>query len=695
MDITDFLNNGPIVKKDTTSILKSFSKYLAEGKLNLLEYTYLTQFTKAGGSLGNVSWLIDLIERINEKNLRKQCIETFNKFFNNCNDEKLQVDNVGIATKFIDDKKDIVAFTQDQQIAIRAILDFIINHNDKGIKLHGYAGTGKTTTVVELISYLLMKGYLHSVAFTAPTNKAVNIMKSKARIYVKTIAEEKLGTKLPADYNMDDALDRLLKIGIKIEFLTIHRLLNYKNDFDMEGDRIFIRGGESNITDYELVIIDECSMIPLQIIVHLIEDIYKNNSGDNYKRVPKVLFSGDPAQLPPVNEKVSCIFIKNKNMIKFSEYKKALMDGTSAMPNCFTDKQNSDDEELKARKEILSERIMSMKTIILKKVMRNSIQNVVNLCYNIRQWVEDEIKVPQIAKYKGKGVHVYKCDKEKKHTAWFLKCVEYIKDAQEQLNTSNIILTWTNRQMDYYNTEIRKILFKDIEHIKKFEIGDILMMKDFYTLNESSVKIGENSNRFYTSEQIKITELEQVLKKTGDFTENLGKKASAMKNVVHIHKKYITAIRSLNSKTKRQYCAWKLHVHRLSEVVIKNTIPEVYQIYVINEMSTENLEKDKALASKTIKKLRDDLICDFKSQANQIDKFVIKPLWKEWNKIFCEHFANVNYGYSQSIHSSQGSNFYNAFIDTEDVLKNNNSYEAKRCIYTGITRASNEVHILI
>lgn len=32
--------------------------------------------------------------------------------------------------------------------------------------------------------------------------------------------------------------------------MTIHRLLNYKNDFSLEGDRVFIRRGKSNINNY-------------------------------------------------------------------------------------------------------------------------------------------------------------------------------------------------------------------------------------------------------------------------------------------------------------------------------------------------------------------------------------------------------------------------------------------------------------
>jgi exodeoxyribonuclease V len=79
----------------------------------------------------------------------------------------------------------------------------------------------------------------------------------------------------------------------------------------------------------------------------------------------------------------------------------------------------------------------------------------------------------------------------------------------------------------------------------------------------------------------------------------------------------------------------------------------------------------------------------------KIDNEIIRPLWRQWNKLFIDQFANVNYGNSHSVHKSQGSSFYNVFVDSDDILNNPNQEEAKRCIYTAFTRSSNELHILI
>ena len=88
--------------------------------------------------------------------------------------------------------------------------------------------------------------------------QSINIMKAKMRSNIKALAEKITGKKYSTDtenFNLEDVIDDLQKFGVTIDFITIHRLLNYKNDFDIEGGRIFVRGGKSTITNYELVIL--------------------------------------------------------------------------------------------------------------------------------------------------------------------------------------------------------------------------------------------------------------------------------------------------------------------------------------------------------------------------------------------------------------------------------------------------------
>ena len=248
---------------------------------------------------------------------------------------------------------------------------------------------------------------------------------------------------------------------------------------------------------------------------------------------------------------------------------------------------------------------------------------------------------------------------------------------------------------------MRKTLYKKAT-LNKFEIGDILILTDFYNIKETEVvekkskkfdKDSKESKGFYTSEQIKVTDIEHVTKAISEFTENLNG-ISKLKNCNDIKEKYVKAIKLINKNTTRKYNAWKLHVHKLADI-ISNTIPETHQIYVVNDNSLEILVKDRKYVAERIKELRNYYNNMHKENAENIDRHVIRPLWKELNKKLVEPFAKVNVFFSGTCHRAQGSTYYNVFVDADDILKNNNLDEAKRCLYTAITRTSNELHLYI
>ena len=85
----------------------------------------------------------------------------------------------------------------------------------------------------------------------------------------------------------------------------------------------------------------------------------------------------------------------------------------------------------------------------------------------------------------------------------------------------------------------------------------------------------------------------------------------------------------------------------------------------------------------------------YKDQIKFIDSNIIRPLWRSYNNIFVDPFANVTNGYSISVHKSQASTYYNVYVDSDDILNNKNDNDAKRCLYTAITRTSGCVNILI
>jgi superfamily I DNA/RNA helicase len=162
-----------------------------------------------------------------------------------------------------------------------------------------------------------------------------------------------------------------------------------------------------------------------------------------------------------------------------------------------------------------------------------------------------------------------------------------------------------------------------------------------------------------------------------------------------IDDRYKKVISQINKGTYRKYEVWKLTVQKLTEVVAKDSVPETYQIYVIEKGNEEQLIVDREFAAKKIREFRKHLNVFYRDQINALDREIIKPLWREWNSRFVEPFANVDISTSISVHRAQGSNYFNVFVDADDILKNNNPDEAKRCLYTALTRTSNELHILI
>ena len=580
-----------------------------------------------------------------------------------------------------------LTFTSDQLKGIRYICELLCNPKKKTFGLYGYAGTGKTTVIVKLVHYLLTESYIRSVVFAAPTNKAVNIMKAKFKTDINDLIRNK-GARRSSKDSLSKQLDKLENKGYKVNFLTIHKLLNYKNDYDTDGSRIFVKGSSSLLDCYDLIIIDECSMIQLQVIMDIFDDIKncgKKQRKSKRSRIPKILFVGDPSQLPPVNEKNSIIFNKKKKEFDMDIMTEILNRNSRVIPS-----------EIPHKIKDIIRYIIKQKSYTLRQVVRCNDNKVVGLCNNIRAWVLGEIEAPEIIKYKGKCVYLYKRKKgqKKTDTKWFKKCVKYVQDNKDNNQVSNIMLAWTNRVCNNYNNTIRKIIFKKTK-LNKFEIGDILMLNDYYNFKVDKKTKNKNNQRFYTSEQIKVGDVEVIEKVCKPISIKISNKFRKAKNFNSIYERLKETLRTINKKASRKYYVWKLYVHKLSEVMVKNIVPEIYQMYVIMNRSKELLQTERDLVSSKIRDLRKYYQIFRKEQMPLIDGEIIRPLWRSFNETFVDPFANVNYGCAITSHKSQASSYYNVFVDIDDILNNPNNDEAKRCVYTAITRCSHEVHLLI
>lgn len=136
--------------------------------------------------------------------------------------------------------------------------------------LAGAAGTGKTTALVALVIAAALEGLWVTVA--APTHKAVSVLNDKLDFWSSRIP----GCKLP-------------------KAVTIHSLLKLKPRRSSEnGAESWVQSGTPQLESLDLLIIDECSMIG--------KDLYGFIDKSRHLFSGLLLFTGDPNQLPPVNE---------------------------------------------------------------------------------------------------------------------------------------------------------------------------------------------------------------------------------------------------------------------------------------------------------------------------------------------------------------------------------------------------------
>ena len=148
---------------------------------------------------------------------------------------------------------------EEQKAALEKMKDFV-HSTDRQMVFGGFAGTGKSTLLRFILDYL--DTTTMRVTATAPTNEAVRVLsKQTGRAYEKTIYSL-MGLTLCQD---DDTAPYLKPRG------------------------------EATIKDYEIVIVDECSMIGSQLYV-MIDSMLQQFSNI------KIIYVGDPAQLPPVND---------------------------------------------------------------------------------------------------------------------------------------------------------------------------------------------------------------------------------------------------------------------------------------------------------------------------------------------------------------------------------------------------------
>lgn len=177
----------------------------------------------------------------------------------------------------------MITLTTKQQKAQEDVLELL--KTEDIVVLTGKAGTGKTTLADSIAKNFKDQGRGSNIVCSAPTNKALHVLRKKI----------------------------FLTKGMK--FKTVHGALHLKRKIDFKSGAVSFAPENMKSTeplkDVKFIIIDEASMIGKQLLSFILK--YTQLHG------VKLLFLGDTAQLPPVGEKESDVFVSDYPTIELTE----------------------------------------------------------------------------------------------------------------------------------------------------------------------------------------------------------------------------------------------------------------------------------------------------------------------------------------------------------------------------------------
>ena len=273
----------------------------------------------------------------------------------------------------------LITLNYQQVEAIEKIREWL-KSTESMFVLEGFAGTGKSCSIKKLLDSTKL-----DVTVSAPTHKALKVI---SRFTGKT----------------GRTLQALLGFSPNVNV----------DNFDINNIQ-FDPLGKEEISLYDLIIIDEASMINADLFAYL-ERVTKRTK-------VKIIFLGDKRQIPPVGEKLSPVF--SAKISRFTLTK--------------IERQNDGNPLL-----------------LLNDKLRDSVETL------------EDIEIETILNYKDEGTEALSFEEFKKKLNFTFNSEEYLKDPLYAK-----MLTWTNVSVKQWNSAIRQMRFPGI--IDPLVVGDVLM----------------------------------------------------------------------------------------------------------------------------------------------------------------------------------------------------------------------------
>lgn len=561
--------------------------------------------------------------------------------------------------------------------------------------LEGEAGTGKTSTITYLFKYPEFSRF--KIVFSAPTNKALNVMM------------EKLTDKYDDNENQHEDTEIEDNIDTKRSFLTVFKLTNSTTSINSTGDTLFkFHESDDMKFKYDIIIIDEASMIEKKQTESILVSMTKLTKNEFLgQSLPTIIFMGDLGQLPPVGENTSIIF------------------------------------------EQVTQRQYAIKKLTLTRIMRSH-DRLTELSQNVRQLIpfviDDkigrDIDTVNFKKFRCQQINYFSDPDEwlNTYTTMFKKNLEN-HQGNQNINAP-IILVYTNAECDSLNEECRNRIF--IHPAEQFVTGELLVFKGYYCTRRQKFIDGSRQEKkiyyvkFYTSEPIIVDNVTHANTEISAFNFNtiLGPITFlstqlltwVKKKVSQQHYDYIKAeltdilsqwtyengimtthnvtlniqfnkITHLINKLSHHYDVTYLYINGHDKLDALDIEPEQFYITVIAKQSMDqylvNCDKIKSI----IKSYYQTISVMFKNNRTMalLMDFVFQKIWTiYYYRTYIWPYANIVYGYAITTHKSQGSTYGHTFVNIGNIVGCNkvSAIVRAKSLYTAMTRAAFSIHVL-
>lgn len=338
-----------------------------------------------------------------------------------------------------------------QNDAFYKMVDFLENPQHDALVLKGYAGTGKTFLVKRIIEYIAQTDHRKTIAISAPTNKAVNVLFRDSPSNAESMHA----------YVLDDIFDA----NSRLVYSTIHKLLGLKEIITESGEQLFQTDArsKSDLSNYNVLIVDEVSMLDDKLcteIMKLCKDI-------------RIIFMGDPAQIPPVKKDDSIPFRINQPY--------------------------------------------NLNIVELTEIMRQKEGNpIIKVSFEVRNNLTKEHAVPVIkteVNEEGHGVIFMDNITEREYVKPLLE--KYFKTDEFKANSDFMkVIAWRNKTVSYINKVVREILYG--EKPATYVVGEKLIANK-PIFEKTVVTRGRNkydnwSVKYSTSEEFEIANVGTIEK---------------------------------------------------------------------------------------------------------------------------------------------------------------------------------------